>query len=242
VENDARVSWGPRGGRPVRRLSRARAAILAALEDQPEPVTIAALQHLTRLHENTLREHLDGLIRAGLVRRRLAGSRGRGRPAWLYEHVDVDPTAVEYAGLAAALAHTLAATSADPSRDAASAGEAWGQELAGARVGDPLSAEAARVEVLHLMSDLGFEPQVADANPADIRLTRCPLLEAAHRYPEVVCAVHLGLVRGAMAAHGADVRGTALHAFSEPGACLLVVPPVSEQLPGTTARPEEARE
>lgn len=234
------MTWGPRGGRPVRRLSRARAEILAALEDQPEPVTIAALQRLTRLHENTLREHLDGLIRAGLVRRRLAGPRGRGRPAWLYEHVDVDPTAVEYAGLAAALARTIATTSADPGRAGESAGEAWGRELAGARPSAPLPGEAARAEVVTVMADLGFEPEVSDVDPAQVRLTRCPLLEAAHRYPEIVCAVHLGLVRGALAAHGADPVGTQLHAFSEPGACLLVVPPVVERPTNAQTRPEEA--
>jgi predicted ArsR family transcriptional regulator len=227
VENEPRRSgWGPRGGRPARRLSRARAAILAALADQPEPVTIAALQRLTRLHENTLREHLDGLIRAGLVRRRVADPRGRGRPAWLYEHVDVDPTAVEYAGLAAALARSIATTSDDPSRTAQSAGEAWGHDLAGARPSLPLSPEAARAQVVDLMGDLGFEPEVPAGSPSDIRLTRCPLLEAAHRYPEVVCAVHLGLVRGALVAHGADPDGTRLHAFSEPGGCTLVVPPL----------------
>jgi len=179
------------------------------------------------LHENTLREHLDGLVRAGLVRRRLADPRGRGRPAWLYEQVAVDPSAVEYAGLAAALARSIATTSEEPSQAAEAAGEAWGQELAGDRGSSPLTGEAARTEVVRLMADLGFEPQVDRQAPAEVRLTRCPLLEAAHRYPEVVCAVHLGLVRGVLTAHGADPGGTDLHAFSEPGACLLVVPPVA---------------
>jgi predicted ArsR family transcriptional regulator len=188
---------------------------------------VAALNRLTQLHENTLREHLDGLTRAGLVRRRRSDPDGRGRPAWLYEGVDVDPSAiVEYAGLAAALARTLAATSADPREAAARAGEEWGHELAGDRGSRPASPEVARAGVLTLMEDLGFDPQVGEDAPAEVRLTRCPLLEAAHRHPEVVCAVHLGVARGALAAYGADPDGTELHAFSEPGACLLVVPPL----------------
>jgi predicted ArsR family transcriptional regulator len=59
-----------------------------------------------------------------------------------------------------------------------------------------------------------------------VRLTRCPLLEAAHRHPDVVCAVHLGIVRGALDEQGADPSGTALAPFAEPGACVLVVPPL----------------
>ncbi|MDP2774020.1 MAG: hypothetical protein Q8O61_10740, partial [Nocardioides sp.] len=86
--------------------------------------------------------------------------------------------------------------------------------------------ESARAEVVTLLDDLGFAPEVATDRPADVRLTRCPLLEAAHRHPDVVCAVHLGIVRGALSALGADAEGTRLLPFAEPGACRLVVPPV----------------
>ena len=44
--------------------------------------------------------------------------------------------------------------------------------------------------------------------PPRVRLARCPLLEAAHRHPEVVCAVHLGIVRGALEEYGADPAGS----------------------------------
>ena len=66
----------------------------------------------------------------------------------------------------------------------------------------------------------GFEPE-ADATATTVRLTRCPLLEAAHRSPEVVCSVHLGLVSGALEEYGADPEGSDLVPFAEPGACLL---------------------
>jgi len=54
-----------------------------------------------------------------------------------------------------------------------------------------------------------------------VRLTLCPLLEAAHKHPDVVCGVHLGIVRGALEEYGADPTGTDLLPFSEPGACRL---------------------
>jgi predicted ArsR family transcriptional regulator len=57
-----------------------------------------------------------------------------------------------------------------------------------------------------------------------VKLCRCPLLEAAHEHPEVVCGVHLGVVRGALEVLGADpdqTEHTTLQPFSEPGACRL---------------------
>lgn len=79
-----------------------------------------------------------------------------------------------------------------------------------------------------MLDDLGFTPEVVPERPAEIRLTRCPLLEAAHRHPEVVCAVHLGIVRGALTEYGADPAGSALVPFAEPGACRLVLPALEE--------------
>jgi hypothetical protein len=40
--------------------------------------------------------------------------------------------------------------------------------------------------------------------------------------------VHLGLVRGALEEYGADPTGSDLVPFAEPGACLLVVPPLDD--------------
>jgi len=209
-------------------LSPSRAAILEQLRDQPEPLTQAALVAVTGLHPNTVREHLEGLIRRGLVRRSPAEPSGRGRPAWLYE-VTTEPSDNGYAGLAAALAATIARTSATPGEDATAAGEAWGHDLVRNRAATSGSAEESRELVVAMLGDLGFAPESDPEAPADVRLTRCPLLEAAHRHPEVVCGVHLGIVRGALEEYGADPAGTDLVPFAEPGACRLIVPPVGDR-------------
>ena len=57
--------------------------------------------------------------------------------------------------------------------------------------------------------------------PRPSRLRRCPLLEAAVEQPEVVCSVHLGIVRGALDTWGTTSDETSLVPFAEPGACLL---------------------
>jgi len=88
----------------------------------------------------------------------------------------------------------------------------------------PASSDVmARREVIDLLEELGFAPS-ADTRARVVKLHRCPLLEAAHQHPEVVCGVHLGIVRGALEELGNDperTENTALQPFSEPGACRL---------------------
>jgi predicted ArsR family transcriptional regulator len=214
--------------------------VLETLRHQTEPTTLGQLADAAGLHENTVRGHLDALRVMGLASRSAAAASGRGRPAWLYRATDADPEAPsEYAGLASALAYAIHQRSTTPVQDAITAGRGWGQDLARRQMAGPdpeadpggatpartaastaASTAAARRRVVALLDDLGFAPQ-PDRRHASVRLTRCPLLEAAHRHPDVVCGVHLGLAQGALEAHGAPSAGTELHAFSEPGACRL---------------------
>ena len=131
-------------------------------------------------------------------------------------------------------------TSQRPFADSIEAGRSWGREMVrqdtvevAASEGPVLgsravpSAVAARRGVVSLLEKLGFAPSAA-ARCAVVKLRRCPLLEAAHQYPEVVCRVHLGIVRGVLDELGADsdrTENTGLQPFSEPGACRLDLPP-----------------
>jgi len=197
--------------------------VLEALRSATEPATLVALGETTGLHQNTLREHLEALVARGLARRMRAAPSGRGRPAWLYEATDPDlgVAGSEYAGLAATLAAHIHRTSRDPREDAVAAGHAWGRELA-RKAGPPDTAgsAAARRKVVALLDDVGFGPETDD-RATTAHLTRCPLLETAREYPDVVCGVHLGIVRGALDEYGADSSRTDLQPFAEPGACRL---------------------
>jgi len=233
-----------RANRRRAHLSTARARILDALIDQPEPCTVLALTALTRQHHNTIREHLDDLVVDRLVVRESSPAQARGRPAWLYSgapEAGSESGAREYAGLASTLASQIARTSQQPLVDSIEAGRTWGRDLVRrSQVAAPThegrvpnaaiapSALSARREVVTLLEELGFAPS-PDARFGVVKLHRCPLLEAAHRYPEVVCGVHLGVVRGALTELGADADRTdrtALQPFSEPGACRLDLLPV----------------
>lgn len=224
VENAGVVRRGPRPAPAVgdRRLSPTRAALLEALQDQSEPTGVAALAAASGLHVNTVREHLEGLRRSGLVRRTPAPASGRGRPGWRYEatdrsHDDPRPT---YAGLAAALATVIARTSPDPTADARLAGAEWGRRIAASGATAARGPGAARRAVTEIFDEMGFAPDVDD-DGREMRLTRCPLLEAAHQQPDIVCAVHLGIAQGALETHDAPTDDLELLPFVEPGACLL---------------------
>ncbi len=206
--------------------------VLEALENQPERCTVAAIATILQQHTNTVREHLDGLVAAGLAQRERRAPDGPGRPSWEYEAVTgqgATSDAMEYAGLASALAAQIARSSADPEAEALAAGHAWGQELikrGGAEVESPSNSAAAQAKarktVIQLLRALDFAPEpVADSST--VMLRRCPLLEAAYRNPEVVCGVHLGLVRGALSALGVSADGSDLLPFAEKGACRLVL-------------------
>lgn len=191
------------------------------------PVRVTDAAGALGLHANTVREHLDAVVTLGLVERSTARTAGRGRPATLYRVSAADPAVAvrDYAGLATALAGQLARTSAQPERDARAAGVEWGRELLDER---NHAGGDARQAVLEALARLGFAPDDdpgASGARRGIALRRCPLLDAARRYPTIVCQVHLGIVEGMLQRLGVtDTPGLDLIPFAEPGACRLFLP------------------
>ncbi len=190
------------------------------------PVRVADAATGLDLHPNTVREHLDAVVDLGLVERSTAAALGRGRPATVYRVSAADPAVAvrDYAGLATALAGHLARTSAHPERDARAAGTEWGRELIDehSQAGDD-----PRQSVLEALTRLGFAPDDEGTPGAHggIALRSCPLLDAARRYPTIVCQVHLGIVEGMLERLGVpSARGLDLVPFAEPGACRLFLP------------------
>ena len=195
--------------------------MLSALRNQPDPVGIDALAQATARHPNTVREQLNWLVAHGHVTRIRQPQAGRGRPAWLYEARGGRPGDDEYVELAAALAWKLQDASPDTHAEALAAGRRWGEDLVVRRGPVPAPSPAAgRRWTVELLDELGYAP-VADAEDRDVVLHRCPLLQAAHRFPDVVCTVHLGMVQAALEGNGAASDGSELVPFSAPGECRL---------------------
>ncbi len=205
-------------------LTGPRSRVLEWLQQSEGSVTATALAHDIGMHVNTVREHLEGLVQRGLATREMTPPTHRGRPAWRYfpalDASEPDPRVRDYAALTSALAGQIARSSADPENDAIAAGLEWGRILTPGR--GPVGAPSARQGVINLLSGLGFDP-VADSSRSKVRLRRCPLLDAARQQPEIVCAAHLGMVRGVLEALGGDASQTELTPFAEVGACLLTL-------------------
>jgi predicted ArsR family transcriptional regulator len=181
------------------------------------------LGRLVGLHPNTVRFHVDQLVEAGLVRTVTAPAVGRGRPRVLYEAI-VDVTQAQQSGyrlLAQILASYLASTD-QPQAVAESAGRAWGSYLT--EKPPPfaeISSGEAMKKLVRLFAELGFMPEAAgEANERKLLLHRCPFREVAESNQEVVCSVHLGMLKGALAEMGAPIEAVGLEPFVEPNLCV----------------------
>lgn len=196
-------------------LSAACTRILDLVLASEGPTSVSQLSKQSGTHGNTVREHLDALRKRGFVVRESSRSASRGRPAWLYRAArGSGHHGVEYAGLASVLADQLERSSDHPHEAAVEAGERWGEALAG----PPTHEDGIRRQVISMLDELGFDP---DPEPVGgrVRLRSCPMIDAATQHPEVVCRVHLGMVRGIVKNVGGDPDTAEMLAFYEPDAC-----------------------
>lgn len=147
-----------------------------------------------------------------------AQAQGRGRPGWIWEAPPADAIS-PYAGLALALADTLVAVADDPVAPARRSGERWGAEIVERH---PDVDATPRAFVTDVMREQGFAP--TDADDDSIVLHSCPLLAAAARRSDVVCAVHEGMIEGILRSRETDAgqrTDADLLPFHANGACVL---------------------
>jgi predicted ArsR family transcriptional regulator len=208
--------------------SEARRRLLELLPTR-EGVDARRLAEQLDLHVNTVRSHLGVLEEAGLVAS-VAEDRDRpGRPKLLYRATEAATEARRgaevggYRFLAQILASYLGATADDVPQAAEQAGAAWGHYL----VDKPtpfqtLMPEEAVQRLVELMGEFGFEPELVTDGPyaPRVELGRCPFLEVAREHQDVVCSVHLGLMRGALEELGSEVRADDLIPWAQPDVCV----------------------
>jgi predicted ArsR family transcriptional regulator len=225
-----------RAHRALGDISRYR--ILEELRNQG-PLDSRQLGRLVGLHPNTVRSHVDQLIEAALVRTVSAPAAGRGRPPVLYEAIGDGALAQQsgYRLLAEILASYLA-TSEQPQAVAESAGRAWGSYLM--EKTPPfaeISAGVASRKLVDLFTELGFMPElVTDGEASKMLLHRCPFRQVAESNQQVVCSVHLGMLRGALAEMGTPIEAVRLEPFVEPNLCVAHLRGVRGPTPGRGER------
>lgn len=200
-----------------------RARILAGLTDHG-PLDAREVAHRVGLHVNTVRVHLNALAEAGLVTSETQPPQGRGRPRVAYRATAAagEEGGRRYRLLAEILTALVARFVPEAGGQLEEIGEAWGHYL----VDSPtpfasLSDEEAITRLVGFLDEIGFQPRLDQtARGRRILMRPCPFLELARAHQEVICPIHLGLIRGALAELGARTRATKLEPFVRPDLCV----------------------
>lgn len=217
-----------------------RARTLAILQDAGRPLGVQEVATVLQAHPNTARIHLHALIDAGLASHEPEPRETPGRPRAMYT---ATPAAAQtgprdYQMLAQILTSVLAASLPEPGEAALQAGRAWGRYLSHRPIPYQQVDAEHTVEQLHtLLAQGGFEPERDDQAPAvdplavrPIRFRNCPFREVAQDHQGLICAIHLGIMQGALDAMGSPLTADRLEPFVQPALCVAhLAPRVSGQ-------------
>jgi len=84
-----------------------------------------------------------------------------------------------------------------------------------------VDANDATARLNRVLDSIGFQPEVRPGSDGiEIRVRHCPFREVAERHTDVVCAIHLGLIEGALAELRAPLEAQSLEPFVAPGLCV----------------------
>jgi predicted ArsR family transcriptional regulator len=209
------------------RASGRRDLILELLRASTEPRSIASIAEQLAVHHNTVRFHLDALVRAGSVEQVFAQRAGPGRPPTLFRTSRrMDPAGpTNYRLLASIFADHIASSADDPDSTAAELGRSWGPLLVESRR-RALSRTQSVTDLIDVLRELGFKPEPpAGRRAKEIRLRHCPFHELVQTHSTMICALHLGLMQGALTAMRGPVTVDRLDPFVEPDLCLARLAP-----------------
>jgi len=209
-------------------LGGSRSRVLDLVRQGGEAVGVQQIATQTGLHANTARFHLDALVEAGLLERHVEERTQPGRPRVVFTALPAGPPGrPNYRLLAEMLTGLIASVLPQSEEAAVEAGEGWGRYLA------PRPAPLHRVDEAEglqrlsaVLADVGFAPdQVSDRPGPVIGLRNCPFLEIAAQHPQLVCSLHLGLIRGVLSEVRAPLAAERLEPFVEPSLCLAHLAP-----------------
>lgn len=198
-----------------------RGDVVALLRHSPSPLGPAEIAQRLDVHPNTIRFHLDDLVRTGRVERVPVPPAGRGRPKLAFRlRRGMDPAGPRnYRLLALVLAESLGPDAAERVADA---GRRWGRLLVDPPDAAPAPPPGDAVDrLVSLLDDLGFAPERPPIHGQQrIGLRHCPFLEVVQGRGPFVCQVHLALMQGAMDTLGAPLTVDRLDPFVEPDLCV----------------------
>jgi predicted ArsR family transcriptional regulator len=203
-----------------------RGDVLEMLRAADQPLGVREVAQRTGLHPNTARFHLEALVNSGLATRETQDRETPGRPRVGYRATTRATTSGQrrYRLLSQMLATLIAVAVPEPGAAAEEAGHEWGEYLT--EQPPPYrrpDAEEALAKLTSTLGELGFSPDLVsdgDGGRYRVNLRQCPFREVAQQHRQVICALHLGLMRGALSRMRAPVTADRLDPFVEPGLCV----------------------
>lgn len=199
------------------------------LRQADQPLSVAEVAEAMGLHVNTARFHLDGLVEDGLAERTTEPRETPGRPRILYssEGPSLGPRSYE---LLAEMLTGFVSSLADTGPGTVELGKAWGRHLVERSApSERVDADEAVVRLDRMLDAVGFQPEShATDSGVEVHLQRCPFREVAEKHTDVVCAIHLGLMQGALEEIDAPVAATTLEPFVTPHLCVAHLEPRAE--------------
>jgi predicted ArsR family transcriptional regulator len=194
-----------------------RRRLLEVLRAADGRLDVPALAAATGLHPNTVRFHLDVLVRAGFVEEHSDRRGARGRPRAVY--AAALPAGDEGYRLLAEMLVTHLDQAGD-GEAAERAGHAWARRVMPTSPTQPDELTAATRRVVALFTEMGFDPTaVPHGRGHRVLLRACPFQSLAEAHPGVVCALHLGLLRGLVEQATDGTVDAQLSPFVQPRLC-----------------------
>ena len=198
-----------------------RSDVIAKLRAAGEPLSVAEIAQLTGLHVNTARFHLDALVRDLVATRIIEERDSPGRPRILYS-IRVGTSGPRSFGLLAEMLTGLIASLEGAVSTSLNVGQTWGRQLVERPVtAEPISADQALASLHGVLDSIGFQPEFSPTpeGNVEVRLHHCPFQEVAEKHTNVVCALHLGLMQGALLELGAPIEADSIKPFVTTDLC-----------------------
>ena len=200
-----------------------RYAIYLELARSPRPLSTADIAESLGLHLNTVRPHLERMRDLGLLESRPDTSGAVGRPQKLYELASDAPGLGLEPPVYPMLASMLLQVAVDAGPDTDSVLDAG--RRAGARLAHGPRTLGTCVEMtVTMLDELGFDPAaVTEGDCTTVAFGHCPFADLAEDQPQVVCALHKGMLEGfcdevSESARDAGTSPAGVRSFSDLGA------------------------
>ena len=198
-----------------------RYAIYIELARSARPLSTADVSESLGLHVNTVRPHLERMREVGLLQVRPDTRGAVGRPQKLYSLAPDAPGLGLEPPVFPLLSRMLLQVAVDGGVDKDTVLDAG--RHAGRTLAHRGSAGTCVQRVVSMLADLGFDPaMVVEPSGTTVGFGHCPFAELAAAQPQVVCALHEGMLDGFLEEVG-GAEMMEFHDLSSRSPCLAVL-------------------